>query len=359
MKILIIANVKGGVGKTTTAHLLIEGLRRRGYKTLGIDLDQQCNLTYNYRVKEGFTSYDLFKGIDIKEIIQNDFVPASKELSDVDVELSNKLGRESILKKALKQVQDVYDYVVIDTPPSTNLATVNSYVCADYAIIPSQADAYNIQSIKDCIDLAEGVAEYYQSPIKIAGLLLTRFAEKGTVNTAMKEIFSNTIGEKDIKIFNTTIRENKTITEAALIREVLFDYKPSSNGAIDYNNFIDELLLDIDPTFKKSNLIDLINKMTNYKISTNEAYEIVKKYTIQEMVEELQKSFRNDKNVSSEKLLEISPSEEHAKVILLFVVKVKREFTNEKYLTRVIKDKVAAGEDALTVLKKVYDKEIN
>ncbi len=359
MKILIIANVKGGVGKTTTAHLLIEGLRRRGFKTLGIDLDQQCNLTYHYQVKEGFTSYDLFKGIDIKEIIQNDFVPASKELCDVDVELSKKLGREFILKKALKQVQELYDYVVIDTPPSSNLAAVNSYVCADYAIIPSQADAYNVQSIKDCIDLVEGVNEYYQSTIKIAGLLLTRFTEKGTFNVTMKEILAEATAGKDIKIFNTTIRENKTISEAVVVREVLFDYKPSSNGAIDYNNFIDELLLDIEPTFKKSNLLEVINKMTNYTISSNEVYEIIKRYTIQEMIEELQKSFRNDKNVSSEKLLEITPSEEHAKVILLFVVKVKREFTNEKYLARVIKDKIAAGEDAFTVLKKVYDKEIN
>ena len=185
--ILTITGQKGGISKTTCAQNIGAGLAKRGYKTLLIDLDAQANLTLASGLKNAEiagTAFELLQdksnvnAVDcIAELSDNLYIlPASLKLSQADFAITG-IGKELRLKKALEPIKDIYDFVVIDTPPSLGILTVNALTTADKVIIPAQADLFSLEAIKQLYGNLQLIKEYYNPALTIEGILLARYAK--------------------------------------------------------------------------------------------------------------------------------------------------------------------------------------
>lgn len=247
-KTICITNQKGGVGKTTTTYALGLGLKKKGYKVLLIDLDPQGNLSFSVGAdaEESATIYEVLKNENsAEEAIQNtpiiDIIPSNIVLSGVDLEFTH-TGREFLLKEALLCVQDKYDYVIVDTPPSLNILTVNAFAVSDIIIIPMIADIFSLQGITQLYDTIDRVKRYCNPNIKIEGILLTRYNKRVILSNEIKgtaELIAEQLGTS---VFNTFIRSSITIQEAQTNQENMYKYAPKNTAVIDYMHFVEELI---------------------------------------------------------------------------------------------------------------------
>ena len=246
-KITAITNQKGGVGKTTTAQALAEGLRNRGRSVLLVDLDPQSNLTYSMGavMREGTpTAYDVMKGAAAaSEAIQStkngDILPGSLLLSAADREF-NKAASVLIIKKALAPVADQYDHIIIDTPPALNVLTENAYTAADELIITMNAGAFSMQAVLQLYSTIGDVRELGNPDLEIAGILLCKYSERTTISKDLREQIMDLAEQIGTKLYNTTIRQAVVVEEAQLTRTNLGSYAPTSNPAKDYEAFTAE-----------------------------------------------------------------------------------------------------------------------
>lgn len=246
METIAIVNRKGGVGKTATAHALGAGLASRGYKILFIDLDSQCNLSYDLGTAPGLSISDVLTGsCTAQEAIQHteggDILPASASLALADTVL-DQTGKEYRLKEALEPIKDSYDYIIIDTPPALGILTVNALTACDSAIIPAQAEVHSLQGIGLLNSTIEAVKKYTNPALTIRGILLTRYNKRTIISQDMKQILEATAGELGTKVFATPIRECTAIKEAQAKQASIFDYAPKSNAAADYSALIEDIL---------------------------------------------------------------------------------------------------------------------
>ena len=246
MKIITVTNQKGGVGKTTTASSLFAGLSMMGKKTLAIDLDPQCNLSYCYKADTSKPSIkNVFKGeIKLSEAIQQtssgDFIQSDKSLNNIMEEL-NAIDKVYKLSKVLKEVSDKYDYVIIDTPPALSPLTINALVASTSVIIPVQADSFSMQGAEALAETIQGIREVNQN-LEISGVLLVRYKGRAGLAQHMNEQFIKFANMFETKVFETKIRDAITVQESQLARQSIFEYNPKSNVALDYANFIKELI---------------------------------------------------------------------------------------------------------------------
>ena len=247
--IVAVANQKGGVGKTTTAQALAAGLAERGYKVLGIDLDPQGNFStacgaVNYNVP---TVYEVMKrAADIGEAIQHmkggyDVVPANIMLAGAEQELSQ-TGKEHRLKEAVSTVAGNYDFVVIDTPPSLGVLTVNAFTCATDILIPTTAGIFATAGISQLNETVGSVQRYCNPSVKIAGILFTRFNPRANISRQIRDLTEQLSSQIAAPIFKTYIRTAVVIEEAQASKKDIFSYAENSNVALDYTNFIEEFL---------------------------------------------------------------------------------------------------------------------
>ena len=247
MKVITVLNQKGGVGKTTTAAALISGLTSKGYKTLGIDLDSQRNLSMTFyadtkhKTALGVLTNQCTAEEAIQHTEQGDIIAAGKELAAIDSILTGK-GREQRLKEALQPLEKKYKYVVIDTPPNIGTLVLSALIASDSVIITAEADIYSRTALEDLTDNIDAVRAGLNSKLKVEGILLTRYNSRTTLAKYLREEFIEPAAELDTKVFNTVIREGTAVKEAHLMRKSIFDYDSKSNVAIDYAAFIDELL---------------------------------------------------------------------------------------------------------------------
>lgn len=250
MKIITLANQKGGVSKTTTSSALASGLTNRGYKVLAIDLDPQSNFTLSCGVDVlSFqqTIYDVFKGeCDIEKIITKtdlgyDLIPGGLHLAGADMEFTQ-LGREKMLVKALSNVKDNYDYIIIDTPPTLGILTANALIASDYLIVPMSADIYSLQGLSQLSGFVQNVYENGNPNLKIAGLLITKYNGRQNLSKALMEQIENAAQSLGTKVFESRIRESVAVREAALLQSDIFKEAPKANATLDYTAFIDEFL---------------------------------------------------------------------------------------------------------------------
>lgn len=247
MEIIAIMSRKGGVGKTATAHALGAGLMKRGYRVLFVDLDGQANLSYALKATEdGNNSFHLLTheaeaGEAIQQLEEGDIIPGNEILQTADKVIDD-TGKEYRLKESLDPIRRKYDYIIIDTPAALGTVTINALVAANKVIIPLKADAYSMQGISRQMDIITAVKKYCNPKLKIEGFLITQY--KGRAN--LPQQFSNAIEElakkEKTKLFKTRIRDCMPINEAAAFRTNIFDYAPGSNGAKDYDAFINEFL---------------------------------------------------------------------------------------------------------------------
>ena len=251
--IVAVANQKGGVGKTTTAQALAAGLAERKYRVLGIDLDPQGNFSTacgaeNYNV---LTVYEVMKrGADTRPPTQHmkggyDVVPANIMLAGAEQELSQ-TGKEHRLKEAVSVVAGEYDFIVIDTPPSLGVLTVNAFTCATDILIPTTAGIFATAGISQLNETVSSVQKYCNPGVKIRGILFTRFNPRANISRQIKELTEQLSEYISAPIYQTYIRAGVVVEEAQANKADIFNYAGKSTVAEDYRTFIEEFLKGVD-----------------------------------------------------------------------------------------------------------------
>lgn len=244
MRIFSISSQKGGTAKTTTAAAMAAGAAMRGQKALVIDLDPQGSLTYimgadgdaqgSYELlKEGKAAVQACNGVDV--------IPASLNLAGIDVELSQKPGRDFILREALEPIKEKYSYIILDTAPQLGTLLINALTASTDVIIPVQADVFALQGIYQLLDTIAQVQRYTNKDLQIAGVLLTRYNTRTVISRDLTESIQEKCDSFNIPLLKTAIREGVAIKEAQLMRQSIYDYAADSNATKDYITLLEEL----------------------------------------------------------------------------------------------------------------------
>ena len=249
-KVLVFGNAKGGVGKSTSATALSSILADRGFRTLLIDCDTQCNSTDTYRAdSEGAaTVYDVLldeNRMDICEAIQHtergDILAGDSLLRQADDKLKNSVDGLYRMADALENCTG-YDYIVIDTAPAMNSILHNCLIAADEVIIPVTADRYALQGLSQLFETIRAIRRRQNPDLKIAGLLLTKYNDRTNLSKEVRNSIDKVAAEIGTKVFGTVIRECVKVKEAQAIKETLIRYAPKCTAAEDYVRFTDELI---------------------------------------------------------------------------------------------------------------------
>ena len=248
--VIAIANQKGGVGKTTTAINLAGALAEEGCRTLLIDMDPQANLTagvgINLNTVQQSMADVLADGratlgdvILVTETAGIDVAPAHIDLASTEGELFTALGREQILREAMREVIDPYDYVIIDCPPNLGLLTVNGLVAADSVIIPVQTQYYAMKGLNNLVKVINAIRLKLNRDLKVLGLLPTFF--DGRTNLA-KDMLDELRVVGDHHVFNTIIRTTVKLGEAPLVGRPITSYAANSDAARTYRELAREVI---------------------------------------------------------------------------------------------------------------------
>lgn len=243
-QIISILNHKGGTAKTTTTLNLGKALHLLGYKILLIDLDPQANLSQSLGIEdESETITEVFnqssQNLPIRKIDEFfDLVPASLELSAVEPSLYTNIRSYLMLKKKLEPIQEGYDFILIDCPPSLGILTQNSLIASDKVLITVQAQYLALKGLETVYALIASIKENLNHNISILGLVVTQVNH----TKLSKEIIQSLKDSFQNKVFETPIRQNVALAEASLNRKDIFTYSPESYGAIDYMNLAKEML---------------------------------------------------------------------------------------------------------------------
>ena len=246
-QIVTVSNQKGGVGKSTLVHLLSYGLAHKGYRVLAVDLDQQGNLTYIVDVDEpNISTYDLLTGkASATDILikagEIDILPANRNLAGIDLEITQ-IGKEYRLRDALTHVIEDYDYIVIDTPPTLSLLTINALTASAYVLIPTQADILSLQGLGQLYSTIQAVQQYTNSDLTIAGIIVTRHDSRTILTRQITNMLEDTANAMATSVFNTKIRDAIAIKEVQAQRTDFFKYDTKSNVYKDVQALINEIL---------------------------------------------------------------------------------------------------------------------
>lgn len=248
---IVVANQKGGVGKSTTALQLAAGLsRRHGEKVVCLDMDSQGNLTFSTGSEND--EYNVMRMIRSPEEVElcekpvGDIVviPSSLELGALGASAGD-LNMVKGLRAAVDRLRKEFTVIVIDSPPSLGLITVSALSVCDSVIITTQPSSYGLQGIGQLYQTIETVRTHVNPSLRIRGILATRY--RGRVNIArdMMEMLEETAHQLGTKVYEEKIRECAAIEEANTLKQDIFQYAPSSNAGQDYGLFVDEVEKDL------------------------------------------------------------------------------------------------------------------
>ncbi|GEK31246.1 sporulation initiation inhibitor Soj [Kurthia zopfii] len=247
-KIIAIANQKGGVGKTTTSVNLSAGLATIGKKVLLIDTDPQGNATSGVGVNKSEIEqsiYDvLIDELPLEEIIHKTGIehlciaPTTIALAGAEIELVSTISREARLKNAIKKVQNDFDYIIIDCPPSLGLLTLNALTAADAVIIPVQCEFYALEGLSQLLSTISLVQKHLNEDLLIDGVLLTMFDVRTNLSTQVAEEVKKFFEEQ---VYETIIPRSVRLSEAPSHGESILQYDPKSKGAEVYLQFAKEV----------------------------------------------------------------------------------------------------------------------
>jgi chromosome partitioning protein len=248
-KIIAIANQKGGVGKTTTTVNLAAALGVLEKKVLLIDADPQANATSGLGIDVDGVEFGTYQLIEhsktAKEtIIQTsspnvDLIPSHIDLVAIEIELVDKEEREYMMKKAITDLKDTYDYILIDCAPSLGLLTLNALTAADSVIIPIQCEYFALEGLGKLLNTIKSIQKIHNADLDIEGMLLTMYDSRLRLSNQVVEEVRKHFGDM---VFDTIIQRNVRLSEAPSYGESIIKYDASSKGAANYLNMANEVV---------------------------------------------------------------------------------------------------------------------
>jgi chromosome partitioning protein len=245
-QVIALANQKGGVAKTTTTLNLGVALREKGLRVLCVDLDPQGNLTMSQGMNPDTIERSMFDVLvhrmPISEVIETrevDIAVASIDLAGADMSLSSQIGRERALQKAFVPILDRYDYILIDTPPSLGLLTINAFVAATGVIVPVQTEYLSLRGLVQLENTLQMVRENLNPDVSIIGILPTMFDKRMTHSREADEILRENFGDL---VYQTRIKKTIRYAEAPVKGQSVIAYEPDGDAAAMYRDLAKEVL---------------------------------------------------------------------------------------------------------------------
>ena len=248
-RVIAIANQKVGVGKTTTAINLSACLAEKGQKVLAVDMDPQGNMTSGLGVDKNNvenTVYYLIIGessineVIVRDVLENlDIIPTSIDLSGAEIELLDVDEKEYIIRNAIANIKEDYDYIVIDCPPSLSMLTINAMTTADSVLVPIQCEYYALEGLSQLIHTVELVRDRLNPQLTIEGVVFTMYDARTNLSL---QVVENVKDNLDQTIYKTIIPRNIRLAEAPSYGMPINKYDPKSAGADSYMRLADEVM---------------------------------------------------------------------------------------------------------------------
>jgi chromosome partitioning protein len=255
-RVIALVNQKGGCGKTTTAVNLAACLAVSSRRVLLVDLDPQANATVSLGVDPASLPRTIYhvivddpgpdgaaptlESIIVRSSVGNlDLVPSSIELAAAELELSARIGRENMLRKKLAPLRDRYDYILVDTPPSLGLLTLNALVACEEVIIPIQTHYYALLGMRQLLRTLKAVREEVGHEIEIAGVVPTMYDARTSISKEILQGIREYFGDK---VFASAIHFNIKLVESSMVGVPVFIHTPASRGAQEYMSLAKEVM---------------------------------------------------------------------------------------------------------------------
>jgi chromosome partitioning protein len=245
-QVIVLANQKGGVAKTTTTLNLGVAFAEEGHRVLLIDLDPQGNLTMSQGLNPDTIQQSMFDvlvhRLPLEQVIETrevDIAVSSIDLAGADMALSSQIGRERALEKALAPIKDRYDYIFVDTPPSLGLLTVNAFVAATGVVVPVQTEYLSLRGLVQLENTLSMVRENLNPQAEIIGIVPTMYDKRVTHSREADEILRENFGDL---VYNTRIRKTIRFAEAPVKGTSVLSYEPTGEAANMYRDLAKEVL---------------------------------------------------------------------------------------------------------------------